>query len=183
MDSILAILCIVFFAVLTYGLVQGRNLTKDHLYNCRTLYIPEDIDLETAYKSVLHKKLDSLKKRARELGATKLFVDTFKEEDEPWLELKEYIIVNSISEEHILFNDIQLDIDERELVEKLEYCRKHKNENNNCPKGDDPKLEEYGDVKIPSPTNLLEQEHKLLTNPSITIQEMRDEIESYMEKK
>ena len=29
MESVLAILCIVFFAVLTYGLIQGRNLTKN----------------------------------------------------------------------------------------------------------------------------------------------------------
>ena len=66
MESILAILCIVFFAVLTYGLVQSSNITKYHLDDCRTIYIPEEIDLETAYKSIKGKNLNALKKRARE---------------------------------------------------------------------------------------------------------------------
>jgi len=180
MESILAILCIVFFAVLTYGLIQGRHLTKNHLYNCRTLYIPEDIDLETAYKTVLHKGLHSLKKRARELGASKSFVDTFKEKDEPWLELKEYIIVNSISDEHILFNDITTDIVDKELVKKRDYCRKHTEDT--CPKTPNPTLGDYSNVQIPSPTNLLEQEHQLLADPSISIQEMRKDIDDYINK-
>ena len=181
MESILAILCIVFFAVLTYGLVQGRNLTKNHLYNCRTLYIPEDVDLETAYKSVLHKGLHSLKKRARELGASKSFVDRFKEDDEPWLELKEYIIVNSISDEHILFNDISGDIVNKELVKKRDYCRKNNN-NTTCPTISNPTLGDYSNVQIPSSSNLLEQENQLLSEPSISIQEMQEDIDDYINK-
>ena len=107
MESILAILCIVFFAVLTYGLVQGSNVTKYHLDDCRTIYIPEEIDLETAYKSIKGKNLNALKKRARELGASKEFVDTFKDEKNSKLKLSEYIIRNSISDEHILLKDIK----------------------------------------------------------------------------
>jgi hypothetical protein len=114
MESILAILCIVFFAVLTYGLVQGSNITKYHLDDCRTIYIPEEIDLETAYKSIKGKNLNALKKRARELGASKIFVDTFKDEKESKLKLSEYIIRNSISDEHILLEDVGEKIKKKE---------------------------------------------------------------------
>ncbi len=114
MESILAILCIVFFAVLTYGLVQSSNITKYHLDDCRTIYIPEEIDLETAYKSIKGKNLNALKKRARELGASKEFVDTFKDEKESKLKLSEYIIRNSISDEHILLEDVGEKIKKKE---------------------------------------------------------------------
>ena len=114
MKSILAILCIVFFAILTYGLVQGRNLTKDHQYDCRTLYIPEEIDLELAYKSISNKDLSYLKKRSSELGASSEFLDKFEEKDTPYLELKKYIILNSVSDEHISFTKVDKSIEERE---------------------------------------------------------------------
>ena len=116
MESVLAVLCIVFFAVLTYGLIQGRNLTKNHLDDCRVIYVPEEINLELAYKSITNKDLNSLKRRARELGATREFVDKFKESDgkHPYIELKKFIIVNSISNEHILFNKVDDDIKKRE---------------------------------------------------------------------
>ena len=115
MESVLAILCIVFFAVLTYGLIQGRNLTKNHLDDCRVIYVPEEINLELAYKSITNKDLNSLKRRARELGATREFVDKFKESvHNPYIELKKFIIVNSISNEHILFDKVEDDIKTRE---------------------------------------------------------------------
>jgi len=114
MESIIAILCIVFFAVLTYGLVQGRNLTKDHQYDCRTLYIPEEIDLELAYKSINNNNINYLKKRASELGASREFLDKFKEKDAPYLEIKKYIILNSVSDEHILFKKVDKSIEARE---------------------------------------------------------------------
>ena len=113
MESVLAVLCIVFFAVLTYGLVQGRNLTKDHLYNCRTLYIPEDIDLELAYKNVTDKNLDALKKRARELGASQKFVERF-DKDSDKTDLQKFIILNSISNEHILFDKLEDTLEDKE---------------------------------------------------------------------
>ena len=125
MESVLAILCIVFFAVLTYGLVQGRNLTKDHLYNCRTLYIPEDIDLELAYKNVTDKNLDALKKRARELGASQKFVERFDKGSDK-TDLQKFIILNSISNEHILFDSIEDTLDSKET---------HKRELNNITTG------------------------------------------------
>ena len=116
MESVLAILCIVFFAVLTYGLIQGRNLTKNHLDDCRVIYVPEEINLELAYKSITNKDLNSLKRRARELGATREFVDKFKESDDkhPYIELKKFILVNSISNEHISFDKVEDDIKKRE---------------------------------------------------------------------
>ena len=116
MESVLAILCIVFFAVLTYGLIQGRNLTKNHLDDCRVIYVPEEINLELAYKSITNKDLNSLKRRARELGATREFVDKFKDsvDKHSYIELKKFILVNSISNEHILFNKVDDDIKKRE---------------------------------------------------------------------
>jgi hypothetical protein len=116
MESVLSILCIVFFAVLTYGLIQGRNLTKNHLDDCRVIYVPEEINLELAYKSIANKDLNSLKRRARELGATREFVDKFKEsvDKHSYIELKKFILVNSISNEHILFDKVEDDIKKRE---------------------------------------------------------------------
>ena len=116
MESVLAILCIVFFAVLTYGLIQGRNLTKNHLDDCRVIYVPEEINLELAYKSITNKDLNSLKRRARELGATREFVDKFKEsvDKHSYIELKKFILVNSISNEHISFDTVENNIKKRE---------------------------------------------------------------------
>ena len=115
MESVLSVLCIVFFAVLTYGLIQGRNLTKNHLDDCRVIYVPEEINLELAYKSITNKDLNSLKRRARELGATREFVDKFKESvHNPYIELKKFILVNSISNEHISFDKVEDDIKKRE---------------------------------------------------------------------
>jgi len=109
MESVLALLCIVFFILLTYGLIQGYNLQKHHKYNCRTIYIPEDIDLETAFQTIENKDTNQLKKRARQLGATKDFVDSISD-----LELKVFIIQTSISNEHILFKELEEEIIMRE---------------------------------------------------------------------
>jgi hypothetical protein len=105
MESVLAVLCIIFFVVLTYGLIQGNNLQTNHKYNCRVIYIPEDIDLETAFESVDNKNTDQLKKRARELGGIREFVDSISD-----LELKVFIVQHSIGEEHIPFNELEQDI-------------------------------------------------------------------------
>ena len=43
-------------------------------------------------------------------------------------------------------------------------------------------MKNYSKVKIPSPTNLLEQEHQWLTDPSISIQNMREDIDDYINK-
>ena len=152
MESVLAVLCIVFFAILTYGLVQGRNLTKDHLYNCRTLYIPEYIDLELAYKNVSDlKNLDSLKKRARELGASQKFVKRF-DKDSNKTDLKKFIILNSISNEHILFDSIEDTLDSKETHKRElnNITTRVTNEVNNIPTPISPtkKKELYRDLGI-----------------------------------
>lgn len=109
MESVLALLCMFFFTLLTYGLIQGHNLQKHHKFNCRNIYIPEDIDLETAFDSIKYKDLNQLKKRARQLGATKDFVDSISD-----LELKVFIVQTSISDEHILFKELEEEIKMRE---------------------------------------------------------------------
>ena len=108
MDSVLAALCIVFFAVLTYWLIRGVNLQRDHVYNCKTIYIPETIDVDTAFDSIRGKGLNELKKRARELGATKEFADTSS-----IIDLRVYIIQTGMSDEHIAFYDVEDEINAR----------------------------------------------------------------------
>lgn len=115
MESVLALLCIIFFAVLTYGFIQGVNINRRHLHNCRNIYVPEDIDLETAFNSLKNKSMDGLKKRARELGASKKYIDDLsKAEKDKKLKttLIKYIVLNSVSDEHILFESIDSKIDD-----------------------------------------------------------------------
>ena len=111
MESVLSLLCIVFFSLLTYGLIQGYNLQKHHKFNCRTIYIPEDIDLETAFKSIENKDKNKLKKRARQLGASKEFINSITD-----IELKVFIIQTSISNEHISFKDLEEEIKMRDEI-------------------------------------------------------------------
>ncbi len=190
MESILAILCIVFFAVLTYGLIQGSNATKDHLYNCRTIYIPEDIDLETAYNSVLNKDLNGLKKRASELGASKSYLDTFdnKEKSESKIkefvkELQKYIILNSISDEHIVFEEIDEKIDKKESKKMKERI---KSEVDNMTLTDELKRDLSRDLGIDPGLSIPAFKNELIKimikkhsgiqdfkDPHITIQELR----------
>lgn len=192
MESILAILCIVFLAVLTYGLVQGHNLTKEHLYNCRTIYIPEDIDLETAYNSVVNKDLNGLKKRASELGARKQYLDTFDDKETSPSKLKEfvnelqkYIIRNSISDEHILFEEIDKKIDKKESKKMKERI---KHEVDNMTLTDELKSDLSRDLGIDSGLSIPAFKNELIKimikkhsgiqdfkDPYITIQELRND--------
>ena len=143
MESVLALLCIVFFILLTYGLIQGHNLQKHHKFNCRTIYIPEDIDLETAFQTIENKDTNQLKKRARQLGATKDFVDSITD-----IELKVFIIQTSISNEHILFKELEEEIIMRE--ESRDELR--------------------DDIRE---TSTIQQD---LQNPEITVQELYDDF-------
>ena len=187
MESVLAILCIVFFAVLTYGLVQGRNLTKDHLYNCRTLYIPEDIDLELAYKNMAGKNLDALKKRARELGASQKFVETFGEDSDK-TDLQKYIILNSISNEHILFDKIEDTLENKKTIKRElnNITTRITNEVDNIPTpiSSNKKKELYKEFGISGTDNEIKNQLKKIyleqsigmrafNDPSITIKELR----------
>ena len=54
MESVLALICIVFFVILTYGFIEGANLDRFHVQSCRTLYIPEDIDTGGSKNRAVH---------------------------------------------------------------------------------------------------------------------------------
>ena len=102
MESVLALICIVFFVILTYGFIEGANLDRFHVQSCRTLYIPEDIDLATALQSIEGLDKKGLQGRARSLGADKSRVDKLSIQD-----LKIYIVQKSVSNEHIMFEKLE----------------------------------------------------------------------------
>ncbi len=123
MESVLVLLCMIFFIILIRGFIAGVNLNKNNLIKCRRIYVPQDINLETAFNSLINKNLDGLKKRARELGATKKYIDELDNELNNELNTEidkenklkkfiEFIVLNSISDGHILFESIEGTIDD-----------------------------------------------------------------------
>jgi hypothetical protein len=175
-----------------------------HKYNCHTLYIPEDIDLEKAFQSVAKSSLHELQKKARELGASRAFVKQFNDR-EGLHQLKSYIIQNSISDEHILFNDITEEVATRENIQKRDYCRhitreisewySHNDEygravppppmNTSCPPPGST-LDRYESVVIPTSMNRLESNHEFLQNeflePEDMIRVMKQDEEYYEDR-
>jgi len=101
MESVLALICIVFFVILTYGFIEGANIDRFHIQSCRTIYVPEDIDLAVALQSIKGQDKKTLQHRARSLGAKKPHVDKLS-----ILELKIYIVQKSVSSEHIVFEEL-----------------------------------------------------------------------------
>ena len=126
MESVLVILCIIFFIVLIRGFIEGVNLNKNHLIKCKRIYVPQDINLDTAFNSLINKNLDGLKKRARELGATKKYIDDLSSgddlTDDEMKKLKttliKYIVLNSVTDEHILFESIEDKIEDKNKLRK-----------------------------------------------------------------
>tara|TARA_Y100000022_G_C13190485_1_gene347806 strand:- start:20 stop:424 length:405 start_codon:yes stop_codon:yes gene_type:complete len=118
MESILAILCIIFFCYLTHIIIKGINENKDHIHNCKTLFIPENLDIDASFESIKGLNRSQLKKRARQLGASKEFVDKTNN-----LDLKIYIIQGSISQDHILTINIDNELKkiENEEITETEY--------------------------------------------------------------
>ena len=59
MDYVLSIVCIVifFFALLIHYYIKGYNTLRRHKYNCKTLYIPEDFDIDTALETITGKPM------------------------------------------------------------------------------------------------------------------------------
>lgn len=100
MDTVLCIVCILALCFLVYYLTMGYNRTKQYRYHCKTLYIPETMNLDQAIQSVNGLSMNELKKRARQLSATDEFI---KEAD--MIDLKLYIVQYSISEDHIVTNE------------------------------------------------------------------------------
>ena len=117
-NSLLALLCILFFSVLTYGYIQGDNLQRLHYYNCKTIYVPEDIDIETIYQEIHTMDIHQLRKRARYLGhpEDKMKIKAKMDLKDEKRELKEVIISLSKREEDIRFKE--LDTIEKEIEEK-----------------------------------------------------------------
>lgn len=109
MRSLLTIGCILFLVILSYGFIQGVNYKQHHKYTCKTIFIPEDIDIETAFDSVNTTNIHKLRKRARSLGASKDQVESMSS-----MELKVYIIQMSVSEEHIVTQQVEQEIIDRE---------------------------------------------------------------------
>tara|TARA_B100000925_G_scaffold225740_1_gene174273 strand:+ start:148 stop:576 length:429 start_codon:yes stop_codon:yes gene_type:complete len=109
MESLLTIGCVLFLVILSYGFIQGVNYKQHHKYNCKTIFIPEDIDIDTAFDSVNTTNIHKLRKRARSLGATKDQVESMT-----LMELKVYIIQMSVSEEHIVTQQLEQEILGRE---------------------------------------------------------------------
>lgn len=148
MNSILSILCIIFFSVLIYGIISSSNSEKYYKDNCHTIYIPEHIDLEQAFDKVNHLSRDGLKKMSRTLGGSKELVESSSD-----IELKTYIIQNSLSDDNILFTDIGEDIKLRDAIKKREYCRRMERENkpNDLCIDSSSSLEEFEKLNIPLP--------------------------------
>ena len=108
MNVILSLFVISILSIFVYGFVQAYQLNKDHKYDCHVIYIPEDLDVDTAFQSIEGKSHNQLKKRARELGASHYFADHASPYD-----LRLFILQTSISEEHILTLDIQQEMEDR----------------------------------------------------------------------
>jgi len=142
MRSVLALICIVFFAVLTYGLIQGANIDRFHVQSCRNIYVPEDMDLSVALQSIHGLDKPALQKRARELGAKKSFVDTLSESD-----LKVYVVQRSVSNEHIVFEELE------DIIKKRESDRQT--------------------IRTKEPSQGLSNVEKLLQAPETTVQDLR----------
>jgi len=160
-------------------------MNKFHKHNCRTLYIPEAMDLEGAFHSIKGLDSDGLKRRALEVGGTHEYVDTVTD-----IDLKVFIIQNSLSDEHILFKDIRKDIikgvDQQDLIQKRDYCKAMMREGKRiqwCPKIAKPTLEDYKPVVLPPPKTVLDKKHILMTDPSTTIRQMRKDMDDYENKK
>jgi hypothetical protein len=109
MNSVLSIICIAFFAYLIHYIIKGYNQMKDHGINCKTLYIPEDFDLNVALDTVTGLSRTKLERRALELGIKRNII-----KDKSDTDLKILIIQKSIEDKHIMTMEIEEKIKERE---------------------------------------------------------------------
>jgi len=176
MESVLVIFCIVFFVILTIGLVKSSHLHKFHKEDCHVIYIPKEYDLEQAFKMVSELSIDGLKKKARLLGASKEFVDSSKPS-----EIKLFIVQNIISNEHILFTDLNESINDHTTIKKREYCRERIRQNKPDPNyPTNPKsLSDYKDILLPEPTKIFEYPN--ISTKEI-LKEMKVDIDDYQNK-
>lgn len=109
MNSVLSIICIAFFAYLIHYIIKGYNQLKDHGKPCKTLYIPEDFDLNIALDTVTGLSRIKLERRALELGIQRSVI-----KDKNDIDLKVLIIQKSIEDKHIMTMEIEEKIKRRE---------------------------------------------------------------------
>ena len=109
MNSVLSIICIIFFAYLIHYIIKGYNQIKEHGIPCRTLYIPEDFDLNVALETVVGLSRIKLERRALELGIKRSVIKDKNDTD-----LKVLIIQKSIEDKHIVTIEIEEKIKQRE---------------------------------------------------------------------
>ena len=109
MNSVLSIICIAFFAYLIHYIIKGYNQMKDHGIHCKTLYIPEDFDLNIALDTVAGLSRIKLERRALELGIRRNVI-----KDKSDIDLKVLIIQKSIEDKHIMTMEIEDKIKRRE---------------------------------------------------------------------
>lgn len=98
MDTLISIVCTIGLCVIVYYLTMGYNRTKKYRYDCKTIYIPETMDVDLAFQSVNGLSINQLKKRALQLGATEEFINNTNDK----IKLKLFIIQNSVGEDHIV---------------------------------------------------------------------------------
>ena len=109
MNSVLSILCIIFFAYLIHYLIKGYNKYREYGVNCKPIYILEDYDLDVALDTVVGLSRNMLERRALELGILR---DNIKDKNDT--DLKILIIQKSIEDKHIMTMEIEEKIKERE---------------------------------------------------------------------
>jgi hypothetical protein len=149
MNSVLSIICIAFFAYLTHYIIKGYNQMKEYSVPCKTLYIPEDFDLNVALDTVVGLSRNKLERRALELGIKRSVIKDKNDTD-----LKILIIQKSIEDKHIMTMEIEEKIKEREK-QRLILRELSNNE----------------DIDINS-----EQIAQL--NPNVTIDALRDDLDN-----
>lgn len=179
MISAWAIVCIIFVAILMRGYILAVNINKHHEYSCRSIIIPEDIDIPTAFTDIIGRDINFLKKRASSLGATREFINSSS-----LLELKVFILQNSISERHIIFEELEQSIVDKEI------------ENYNLRNPDNPYIPQDGDTPREIIRDLQEnynlesvETYNLLSDnpfdpttvdvldPRLSIQELREDLD------
>jgi len=109
MNSVLSIICIAFFAYLIHYIIKGYNQIKEHGIPCKTIYIPEDFDLNVALDTVAGLSRIKLERRALEVGIKRGVIKDKNDTD-----LKVLIIQKSIEDKHTVTMEIEQKIKERE---------------------------------------------------------------------
>ncbi len=85
---------------------------KDHGIHCKTLYIPEDFDLNIALDTVAGLSRIKLERRALELGIRRNVI-----KDKSDIDLKVLIIQKSIEDKHIMTMEIEEKLNNGKLKE------------------------------------------------------------------